>query len=697
MSLHIGNLSSRTRRAELERVFRKFGQCDIRLKDGYGFIVYDFPPNAEKALRALQGRNICGQPLTLTRSNKQLTSLKKFTKAARSYEPQYASCARGRDYSNRKLHSIGLQNNRSGFKRPARHGRNFNAVNMLHEDRNYHQGRINDYIQEEHFDYREDILDEGRNVEPDVVENDRWGAHLYDQPNDNSVDYEMEDRFERYQGYDRKREDENHHMPYYGVSHAPRSPEEIMGGENLSEAHLEPPNDLKSLEACYYCGGLGHKMCSCTMENVSKRNFKTIIRCRHGDDIKRRAGGKGKLERYESSSHGKGQSSKDSISLSRLGNGRKAPGIGRHHRLKRNSCSPEAKETDRVWRKDQGGKKQRRDDGTQKNHSEKEAKRSVSFPLNSDCTESISHSSQSSKPVSRSYLHFRSRSISSRERSASSDSRSSSTSCYSRSTYSKSISRSSSHTSLSVSVSLGQPLPMSPNKVQPHLNGHLDNAATSEPKEILVEQGLLVGDARLEDAKLENNLLAMRNENVVSSSKLKDEMDQEQPMKKDDEDNHKVSLSFCEITNPSTPLPEKVLLTPGSLSLEPLNETKEFQHSEASLLVHIPVPIENPNSEALGSSHSGRSISVSSEEMCMVLKHYGMKLPDENERHSPVGDYFGSSRLWPWEMIYYRRLKKGPISTENYSRRVAQNQEFGIIDKYIRSSSGWGESVKDYP
>ncbi|KAJ0088764.1 hypothetical protein Patl1_32672 [Pistacia atlantica] len=636
MSLHIGNLSSRTRRAELERVFRKFGQCDIRLKDGYGFIVYDFPPNAEKALRALQGRNICGQPLSLTRSNKQPTSLKKFAKAARFYEPQYASFARGRDYSNRKLHSIGLQNNRSGFKRPARHGRNFNAVNMLHEDRNYHQGRINDYIQEEHFDYREDILDEGRNVEPDVVENDRWAAHLYDQPNDNSVDYEMEDRFERYQGYDRKREDENHNMPYYGVSHAPRSPEEIMRGENLSEAHLEPPNDLKSLEACYYCGGLGHKMCSCTMENVSKRKFKTIIRCRHGDDIKRRARGK-------------------------------LLGIGRHHRLKRNSSSPEAKETDRVWRKDQGGMKQRRDDETQKNHSEKEAKRSIKINI---YPENVLRHLIQGLVRHHAILDLPIRSL-----------------CQGLS----------SHTSLSVSVSLGQPLPMSPNKVQPHPNGHLDNAATSEPKEILVEQGLLVGDARLEDAKLENNLLAMRNENVVSSSKLKDEMDQEQPMKKDDEDNHKVSLSFCEITNPSTPLPEKVLLTPGSLSLEPLKETKEFQHSEASLVVHIPVPIENPNSEALGSSHSGRSISVSSEEMCMVLKHYGMKLPDENERHSPVEDYFGSSRLWPWEMIYYRRLKKGPISTENYSRRVAQNQEFGIIDKYIRSSSGWGESIKDYP
>lgn len=78
----------------------------------------------------------------------------------------------------------------------------------------------------------------------------------------------------------------------------------------------------------------------------------------------------------------------------------------------------------------------------------------------------------------------------------------------------------------------------------------------------------------------------------------------------------------------------------------------------------------------------------------MVLKHYGLEL-DENERNLPPQAYFGSARLWPWEIIYYRRLKKGPISIENYARRIAQNQEFGIVDKYVRSSSGWGELGQD--
>jgi hypothetical protein len=74
-----------------------------------------------------------------------------------------------------------------------------------------------------------------------------------------------------------------------------------------------------------------------------------------------------------------------------------------------------------------------------------------------------------------------------------------------------------------------------------------------------------------------------------------------------------------------------------------------------------------------------------------VLKHYGLGCQDENEKPLPAEAYFGSARLWPWEIIHYRRLKKGLISIENYARRVDQNREFGIVDKYIRSSSGWGE------
>jgi hypothetical protein len=110
---------------------------------------------------------------------------------------------------------------------------------------------------------------------------------------------------------------------------------------------------------------------------------------------------------------------------------------------------------------------------------------------------------------------------------------------------------------------------------------------------------------------------------------------------------------------------------------------------------HMQEPIKKPDSETLVNSQTGHSTSMSLEEMYKVLKHYGLELSEENEGHLSVEAYFGSARLWPWEIIYYRRQKKGPVSIENYARRVVQNEEFGIVDKYIRSSSGWGEMDKE--
>nr|TKR86070.1 hypothetical protein D5086_0000241420 [Populus alba] len=67
----------------------------------------------------------------------------------------------------------------------------------------------------------------------------------------------------------------------------------------------------------------------------------------------------------------------------------------------------------------------------------------------------------------------------------------------------------------------------------------------------------------------------------------------------------------------------------------------------------------------------------------MVLKHYGLDCQDENGKHLPAGTYFCSAR--PWDIIYYRRLKKGSISTEKYARRVDQNREFGIVTSILEA------------
>ncbi|CAN6272930.1 unnamed protein product [Urochloa humidicola] len=92
----------------------------------------------------------------------------------------------------------------------------------------------------------------------------------------------------------------------------------------------------------------------------------------------------------------------------------------------------------------------------------------------------------------------------------------------------------------------------------------------------------------------------------------------------------------------------------------------------------------------LAKNGRNKSLKLTTNEVIAALKHYGMEAREDSS-DQPVEKYFGAARLWPWEIIYYRRHKKGPISTENYAKRLEQNKEFGIVDQYVRSSSGWWE------
>jgi hypothetical protein len=113
------------------------------------------------------------------------------------------------------------------------------------------------------------------------------------------------------------------------------------------------------------------------------------------------------------------------------------------------------------------------------------------------------------------------------------------------------------------------------------------------------------------------------------------------------------------------------------------------------------VQVQKTNSEDASSVKSSKDILVKSErsnslklttnEVVSALKHYGMEARGTDLLNQPVEKYFGAARLWPWEVIYYRKLKKGPISTENYAKRLEQNKEYSIVDRYVRSSSGWWE------
>lgn len=109
----------------------------------------------------------------------------------------------------------------------------------------------------------------------------------------------------------------------------------------------------------------------------------------------------------------------------------------------------------------------------------------------------------------------------------------------------------------------------------------------------------------------------------------------------------------------------------------------ECQYSDTFELEHVQLPSKKLDPEAPDKLSSGRSTSIPAEDLSMVLKHYGLDCQDENEKHLPAGTYFCSAR--PWDIIYYRRLKKGSVSTEKYARRVDQNREFGIVTNILEA------------
>ncbi|XVF07578.1 hypothetical protein REPUB_Repub06bG0151600 [Reevesia pubescens] len=678
MSLYIGHLSSRTHRSELERVFRRFGRCNVQLKDGYGFVVYDYPPNAEKALRALQGRNICGEPLTLTWSNKQPRHFKNFARADRSYDHEpvrVRSSARGGDYGNRKVDLNVQQDNKLGIEQPESHGVRLNSADLLNAEIDYHQDHFKEYTRGDNYDYGEDLMNEGGQVEVDPMESDRWDGQRHDLSNGNDVRHEME--FDCYIGYGRKNDNDDHRSLYSGSPTA-QSPQEEIVRELIGEGTLNHPKDSKVHQACFSCGALGHKKHNCPRENTSGRYLSRFDPI-YDDDIGRRGRGQGGMESFGSSTRANLQQDKDPPQTKQFKDTRKAYGSGKHGRLIENGSSPISKETDMSWGKHYGGKKRsRRQGGTPKRHSTKKA-RPISSPFHYNYNASRSRSrSKSIRHMPRSISHSRPRSISSGARSSSANLRSSSIAHYSRSGSSKSSSRSSSPTSLSLSVSLGRPLPSSPNKGQLNLNGTLDESNYPESKDIMVGGELAEGNARFE-----NRVAPVNIENAGSSAKVETEVEEDQAMQRGNSGNQMTPRSVPQVKNPSTPLSGKGALAGESLSPESLREIKGTQEFDALITADVIIPpIE---------TDSSRSTSISSEELHIVMKHYGLEPPDENERHLSAEAYFGSARLWPWEIIYYRRLKKGPISTENYARRVAQNKEFDIFDKYIRSSSGWGE------
>lgn len=759
MSLHLGNLSPHIRKDELERVFQRFGQCTVRLKDGYGFAVFDSRGRAEKALRALKGRKICGQLIHLSWSNRQPKPLGSLSRAHKSRDMQYGRIS-GRVDNNICRNFFGSHRDYTvSNKQPDNGGVRHRTVVICD-----HRGRFNHNDEElEHFHHKEEFLDEDSYIQPNHVDNGRWGDQV-DNPQVDNRDAE-EGGFDRYEP-DCVDDREAYENSSLGNTEGSPSREKLIDKSN----RVHHADSVRGHCTCFKCGAAGHKMHDCPLKDALHGKSLHCSGHRHDIETNSRCREQGGVEGPESRPRGRLQpinrnsrsprrdevNGKPSHSARDGANGRSSP-VG-------NACN-------RTKTKDYNRKRQReRDDQIAEMLDDKKSKSLASSHLHYD--NASPHLGTHSKSVRASPDSIlRSRSVSPVHYSPSASSRSKTRSNRSGFISIKSKSRSGSSSLLSsLSISHGGSLPSSPNKEEKDLNASYVSVPNHQVKEKLTDvckehEPGTADEKTSTDTKADAGLGGYI-EN--SSCQLEEDLIERQQLELDLKDENATSVNSANVSwngslGDQMPqfqevLPERQQLeyesrknslqigdVPGrndglANALEVQDDRKMDQSHDGNSgstivpLVSCEVKISCPSSVEQGHSNTaggqpsaekltlvelengncvkslepvyesalngpfkacvGSHMSISAEELCTVLKHYGLKHPEEDEQKLGAQDYFGSARLWPWALIYYRRLKKGPVSAENYARRIAQNKEFGIIDKCIRSSSGWGESIE---
>jgi len=254
MSLYIGKLSKRVRRYELERVFGRFGRCNVQVKkEGYGFVVFDFCSDAEKALRELKGRKICRELLTLMWSKQQPES--NFDRKGNTYELQ------GRRIFDR----LGERERKEGFDGWGKWNHN---TAIVERGNSVEEG---EYRREEK-DHRGDFPDEGGRVVPNQDHNGRGAEPTHDKATDcgNSNTLEF-DRYKPSCGYDRKDDKED-----YSSGSLLANSQENVGRARIGEETLNRPNSSKLKHTGYRRGEAGQKMQNCRKEHSLRRKYNRL-------------------------------------------------------------------------------------------------------------------------------------------------------------------------------------------------------------------------------------------------------------------------------------------------------------------------------------------------------------------------------------------------------------------------------------
>lgn len=153
MSLYLGNLSSRTCRDDLERIFWRFGRCNIQVKDKYGLIVSDYPASAEKAIKTLHGKRLCGEAINMSWSNRQPQAVHKFARSGIAYEPPHRKYS-VKENVDQRLSSNNRQDYKMDSKQADGEGRKLGSSNVVDDSTSYYPDDLKGYVGERDHPYR---------------------------------------------------------------------------------------------------------------------------------------------------------------------------------------------------------------------------------------------------------------------------------------------------------------------------------------------------------------------------------------------------------------------------------------------------------------------------------------------------------------------------------------------------------------
>ncbi|KAK3158110.1 hypothetical protein QOZ80_2AG0133030 [Eleusine coracana subsp. coracana] len=642
MSLHIGQLSPDARQPYLERLFQRYGPCFVYLKDGYGFAVYECNADAARALRALHGKYVCDRRITVNWSKNQPRFSQGFRRNSRFAESPHRRTSRDGRENIRFRDSLAVKN------RPPSHDEHHNKNPPASHEKNspasHDESHDSASAREKEYDkLTEGVNDAGENIAEEEASLEEMKRDEGGTVDASAIEHERWaeagkgtpgdgdgfDCYEPYHGLDRQKETEDmiKASPWDSRGHG-RSSEKWR---DHSDKHVDVSHNDKSRSppTCYTCGVSGHCARYCPQEMDAKLKARRDgLHFRDKLELRQRRFGSPSWRQPEFRVH---------------------PVDQKRHRVQ-DGRKPLSDIKKRVPRLSDVHRESRRHD-----HSSETMRQATKGTHKRSRSERSCGSSLSSEPSK----HSRQDNIRgphSNWTSSDSRHRSPSYSAHSSSKSSQPTQREGSRSNIN------KPVPFSTSGPPQHKSS--PDVGNKNP------DGLV--NCPLEDKSdfwttPENEIKHTNNKQEGKGSALNSEVLPDKCANVDGYTGVKFGKSLADYND---------------------NITSEVRSQNANFDGTSSV---KSNQDILGKNGRSKSLKLTTNEVVSALKRYRMETHEVESLDQPVEKYFGAARLWPWEIIYYRRLKKGPISTENYARRLEQNKEFGIVDQYVRSSSGWWE------